>query len=158
MHAVRLWRAYLVCPDSVLSPHVAVLCLLQTSCVFMTTRNTRWLQAHPCAPWHCETCRLGDLIARRDRCECAPTSADVKRCFWLGFDQQAFVAAALKTDEQLRTMFNERLVWDDPKLIAQMRMKGLLQRIYAPSVWHPFLLLSQNSIAWNGTDDQVCTH
>lgn len=74
------------------------------------------------------------MISRRDRCECAPTQADVKRCFWLSFDQQAFIAAAVKTDEQLREMFNERLVWNDPHVIAQLRMRGLVQRIYAPQV------------------------
>ena len=79
-------------------------------------------------------CRVSDLVSRRDRCECAPTQADVKRCFWLSFDQQAFIAAAVKTDEQLREMFNERLVWRDPHVIAQLRMRGLVQRIYAPQV------------------------
>ena len=77
---------------------------------------------------------MSDLLGRRDRCECAPTEADVKRCFWLAFDQEAFVAAALKTDEQLRDMFNERLVWKDPEMVAQMRMRGLIERIYTPQV------------------------
>ena len=93
-------------------------------------------------------CRVSDLIGRRDRCECAPTDVDVKRCFWLSFDQQAFVAAALKTDEQLRQMFNERLVWNDSALTAQMRMRGLVQRVYAPQVrlascWVPAWRCSQ---------------
>lgn len=77
---------------------------------------------------------MSELIGRRDRCECAPTEKDAKRCFWLEFDQEAFIAAAVKSDEQLREMFNERLVWSDPHMIAQMRMRGLVQRIYAPQV------------------------
>jgi hypothetical protein len=89
--------------------------------------------------------RVSELIARRDRCECAPTNADAKRCFWLSFDQQAFIAAAVKTDEQLRDMFVERLVWNDAHLIAQMRMRGLVQRIYAPQAC-PSLGIHQVSV------------
>lgn len=73
-------------------------------------------------------------MSRRDRCECAPTVTDSKRCFWLVFDQEAFVAASLKTDEELRQMFRDRLVWDNPADISSLRAKGLVQRIYAPSV------------------------
>ena len=31
--------------------------------------------------------RFADLKARRDRCDCAPTEADAKRCFILPFDR-----------------------------------------------------------------------
>ncbi len=31
--------------------------------------------------------RFADLKARRDRCDCAPTDADAKRCFILPFDR-----------------------------------------------------------------------
>lgn len=44
------------------------------------------------------------------------------------------MAASLKTDAELRQMFRERLVWDNPSAISSLRAKGLVQRIYAPSV------------------------
>lgn len=31
--------------------------------------------------------RFADLKSRRDRCDCAPTDADAKRCFILPFDR-----------------------------------------------------------------------
>ena len=31
--------------------------------------------------------RLDDLKSRRDRCDCAPTEEDAKRCFILPFDR-----------------------------------------------------------------------
>ena len=31
--------------------------------------------------------RFGDLKSRRDRCDCAPTEEDAKRCFILPFDR-----------------------------------------------------------------------
>lgn len=33
--------------------------------------------------------RFGDLKSRRDRCDCAPTEDDAKRCFILPFDRWA---------------------------------------------------------------------
>lgn len=44
------------------------------------------------------------------------------------------MAASLKTEAELRQMFRERLVWDNPSAISSLRAKGLVQRIYAPSV------------------------
>ena len=76
-------------------------------------------------------------MGRKDRCECAPTENDAKRCFWLSFDQQAFIAASLRTQDELRKMFRERLVWDNPSDIALLRSKGLLTRIYGPQVRQP---------------------
>jgi hypothetical protein len=73
-------------------------------------------------------------MGRKDRCECAPTDQDARRCFWLSFDQQAFIAASLKTEDELRMMFRERLVWENPADIALLRSKGLLTRIYGPQV------------------------
>lgn len=79
-------------------------------------------------------CRFSDLMGRKDRCECAPTDNDAKRCFWLTFDQQAFIAASLRTEDELHKMFRERLVWENPSDIALLRSKGLLTRIYGPQV------------------------
>lgn len=81
--------------------------------------------------------RLSDLLSRRDRCECAPTQSGAEKCFWLEFDKETFVAASLKTEPELRRMFRERLVWDDPDLNADLISKGLLSRVHTPSVRPP---------------------
>ena len=38
--------------------------------------------------------RLDDLKSRRDRCDCAPTEEDAKRCFILPFDRMVSPGAA----------------------------------------------------------------
>jgi len=38
--------------------------------------------------------RFSDLKARRDRCDCAPTEEDAKRCFILPFDRMVRAIAA----------------------------------------------------------------
>ena len=38
--------------------------------------------------------RLDDLKSRRDRCDCAPTEEDAKRCFILPFDRMVSPDAA----------------------------------------------------------------
>lgn len=50
---------------------------------------------------------------------------------------QAFLAASLKTDEDLLGWFNERLVWNDQGVVTEMLKNGLFVRIFAPQV--PFL-------------------
>ena len=164
--------------------------------------------------------RFSDLKARRDRCDCAPTEEDAKRCFILPFDRmvrphfcvsrasgltlgrstdsllsvhtslrlrcatlirshrlsgwlsllqrscfavrpckthaheatelripaahvslftclersQAFMAASLKSDEELVAWFRQRLVWDDPAVVQDLLKRGLFSRIYTPQV------------------------
>jgi len=39
--------------------------------------------------------RFEDLKSRRDRCDCAPTEEDAKRCFILPFDRMARPAPLL---------------------------------------------------------------
>lgn len=51
--------------------------------------------------------------------------------FWL----QAFLAASLKTDEELLGWFNERLVWNDQGVVTEMLKSGLFVRIFAPQVF-----------------------
>lgn len=53
--------------------------------------------------------------------------------FWL----QAFLAASLKTDEELLGWFNERLVWNDQGVVTEMLKSGLFVRIFAPQVISP---------------------
>jgi hypothetical protein len=78
--------------------------------------------------------RFDDLKSRRDRCECAPTEEDAKKCFILPFDRAAFLAASLKTDEELMAWYKERLVWSDPAVVNEMVKNGLFIRVYAPQV------------------------
>ena len=40
--------------------------------------------------------RFSDLKARRDRCDCAPTEEDAKRCFILPFDRMVRDSAAVQ--------------------------------------------------------------
>jgi hypothetical protein len=79
--------------------------------------------------------RFDDLKSRRDRCDCAPTDEDAKRCFILPFDRAAFLAASLKSDADLLAWFRERLVWNDPDTVADLLKAGLFVRIYAPQVF-----------------------
>lgn len=78
--------------------------------------------------------KFSDLKSRRDRCDCAPTEADAQRCFILPFDRMAFLAASLKTDDELMEWFRERLVWSDAPAVKQLVKSGLFYRIYTPQV------------------------
>ncbi|KAK9861034.1 hypothetical protein WJX84_012365 [Apatococcus fuscideae] len=78
--------------------------------------------------------RFEDLKSRRDRCDCAPTEEDAKRCFILPFDRMAFLAASMKSDEELMGWFRERLVWNDPAVVMDLLKNGLFVRLYTPQV------------------------
>ncbi|KAL4433671.1 hypothetical protein ABPG75_000112 [Micractinium tetrahymenae] len=78
--------------------------------------------------------RFSDLKSRRDRCDCAPTEEDAKRCFILPFDRMAFLEASLKKDNELMDWFKQRLVWEDPAVVNDLLKKGLFTRIYEPQV------------------------
>ena len=45
--------------------------------------------------------RFDDLKSRRDRCDCAPTEEDAKRCFILPFDRMVSPRAASCVDDIL---------------------------------------------------------
>lgn len=78
--------------------------------------------------------KFSDLISRRDRCDCQPTKEDAERCFILPFDREAFLAASLKSDEELMAFFKQRLVWEDPKVVVELLTKGLFVRLYEPQL------------------------
>ncbi|KAK9843726.1 hypothetical protein WJX81_003815 [Elliptochloris bilobata] len=78
--------------------------------------------------------RFEDLKSRRDRCDCAPTEEDAKRCFILPFDRMAFLAASMRSDEELIRWFRERLVWNDPATVTDLLKNGLFVRLYEPQV------------------------
>ncbi|KAL6906298.1 hypothetical protein ACP4OV_003899 [Aristida adscensionis] len=76
--------------------------------------------------------KFSDLTSRRDRCGCKPTKEDVKRCFMLDFDRQAFIIASTASEEEMLRWYNERVVWNDKQLNLKLLRKGVLTRIYAP--------------------------
>lgn len=78
--------------------------------------------------------RFSDLKARRDRCDCAPTEEDAKRCFILPFDRMAFLEASLRSDAELLDWFRQRLVWSDAAVVNDLLKKGLFMRIYEPQL------------------------
>ena len=123
--------------------------------------------------------RFEDLKSRRDRCDCAPTEEDAKRCFILPFDRmvrslscsagdtarkagqplhrilgacswlmnelicaQAFLAASMRSDEELIRWFRERLVWNDPATVTDLLKNGLFVRLYEPQA-SPSALMSR---------------
>lgn len=47
---------------------------------------------------------------------------------------QAFLAASMKTDEELKEWFRERLVWNDPAVVIDLLKSGLFIRAYEPQV------------------------
>jgi len=111
--------------------------------------------------------RFEDLKSRRDRCDCAPTEEDAKRCFILPFDRmarpapllaaaaagfevglwglmwrpraraQAFLAASMRGDEELIRWFRERLVWNEPATVTDLLKNGLFVRLYEPQARAP---------------------
>ncbi|GLT71016.1 hypothetical protein SLA2020_430610 [Shorea laevis] len=78
--------------------------------------------------------KFSDLTSRRDRCGCKPTKEDVKRCFMLEFDRSAFIIASTATEEEMLRWYRERIVWTDKELNVKLLRKGILTRIYAPTV------------------------
>lgn len=78
--------------------------------------------------------KFSDLTSRRDRCGCKPTKDDVKRCFMLDFDRDAFIIASTATEEEMLRWFRERVVWTDKQVNLKLLRKGILTRIYAPMV------------------------
>ncbi|PON64546.1 Glycosyltransferase-like [Trema orientale] len=78
--------------------------------------------------------KFSDLTSRRDRCGCKPTKDDVKRCFMLEFDRAAFIIASTATEEEMLRWYRERIVWTDKELNMKLMRKGILTRIYAPTV------------------------
>ena len=47
---------------------------------------------------------------------------------------QAFLAASMKSDEELMGWFRERLVWNDPAVVMDLLKNGLFVRLYTPQV------------------------
>nr|GLL24553.1 glycosyltransferase-like At2g41451 [Ipomoea trifida] len=78
--------------------------------------------------------KFSDLTSRRDRCGCKPTKEDVKRCFMLEFDRDAFIIASTATEEEMRYWYNAHVVWANEEVKRKLQKKGVLTRIYTPMV------------------------
>lgn len=78
--------------------------------------------------------RFFDVMNRRDRCDCAPTEEDVKRCFFLDFDREVFVTSSVQPRDQVEKFFHERLVWANATLVRELLKVGLLERISEPQL------------------------
>lgn len=54
----------------------------------------REIQSNDSAVLHYVYNKYSDLKNRRDRCDCAPTEEDTRRCFMLPFDREVFLKFA----------------------------------------------------------------
>ncbi|CAM6086055.1 unnamed protein product [Calypogeia fissa] len=97
-------------------------------------KNPNELKLEEAAVLHFTYTKFSDLTSRRDRCGCKPTKEDVKKCFMLEFDRDAFIIASTFTEEEMRLWYREHVVWTDKELNLKLMRKGLLTRIFAPKV------------------------
>uniref|UniRef100_A0A1D2A8P6 Glycosyltransferase family 92 protein n=2 Tax=Auxenochlorella protothecoides TaxID=3075 RepID=A0A1D2A8P6_AUXPR len=91
--------------------------------------------------------RFSDLKGRRDRCDCAPTEEDAKRCFILPFDRLAFLESSLRDDNELKQFFRDHLLWKQDNVTTDLLHQGLLARLYEPQ------LLIRGFLAASATSD-----
>ncbi|WP_459806225.1 hypothetical protein, partial [Herbidospora sp. RD11066] len=59
---------------------------------------------------------------------------DVTSCFMLQFDRAALIVASPATEEGKLNWHREHVVWTDKTINLKLLRKGILTRIYAPSV------------------------
>ena len=77
--------------------NVLIRCAVRSVSLHSKPRQGRWkalcvhigreVTSESSAVLHYTFTRFSDLKARRDRCDCAPTEEDAKRCFILPFDR-----------------------------------------------------------------------
>ncbi|KAI3739713.1 hypothetical protein L2E82_30124 [Cichorium intybus] len=97
-------------------------------------KTPKEIKLEEAAVLHYTYAKFSDLTSRRDRCGCKPTKDDVKRCFMLEFDRAAFIVASTATEEEKLNWYREHVVWTDKTINLKLLRKGILTRIYAPSV------------------------
>ncbi|KAI3827043.1 hypothetical protein L1987_01105 [Smallanthus sonchifolius] len=97
-------------------------------------KTPKEIKLEEAAVLHYTYAKFSDLTSRRDRCGCKPTKDDVKRCFMLEFDRAAFIVASTATEEEKLNWYREHVVWTDKTVNMKLLRKGILTRIYAPSV------------------------
>ncbi|KAI3667366.1 hypothetical protein L6452_42422 [Arctium lappa] len=97
-------------------------------------KNPNEIKFEEAAVLHYTYTKFSDLTSRRDRCGCKPTKEEVKRCFMLEFDRDAFIIASTATEEEMLNWYREHVVWTDKDLNKKLTKKGILTRIHAPMV------------------------
>ncbi|KAI4384641.1 hypothetical protein MLD38_002763 [Melastoma candidum] len=97
---------------------------------YMKTPNE--IKLEEAAVLHYTYAQFSDLTSRRARCGCKPTKEDVKRCFMLEFDREAFIIASTATEDEMLNWYREHVVWGDKDVKLKLVRKGILTRIYAP--------------------------
>jgi hypothetical protein len=88
-----------------------------------------WGRIAFCSPTHGDLCTL-NVDAHR--------FFGISRYVWSPHDddddEQAFLAASLKTDAELLKWFRERLIWNEPETVVDLLKQGLFVRLYEPQV------------------------
>lgn len=97
-------------------------------------KTPKEIKLEEAAVLHYTYAKFSDLASRRNRCGCKPTKEDVKKCFMLEFDRAAFIIASTTTEEEMRQWYREHIVWTDKNLKLKLLRKGILTRIYSPTV------------------------
>ncbi|XP_019186645.1 PREDICTED: glycosyltransferase-like At2g41451 [Ipomoea nil] len=92
------------------------------------------VQFHEAVVLHYTYSKFSDLTSRHARCGCKPTKEDVKRCFFLEFDRDAFIIASTATEEEMRYWYNKHVVWKDEETNHKLLKAGIFTRIYSPMV------------------------
>ncbi|XP_078428280.1 glycosyltransferase-like At2g41451 [Wolffia australiana] len=95
-------------------------------------KTPKEIKTEEAAVLHFTYTKFSDLTSRRDRCGCKPTKEDVKRCFMLDFDRNAFIIASTATEDEMLQWFREHVVWTDNAVKLKLQRKGILTRIHAP--------------------------
>ncbi|KAK4480090.1 hypothetical protein RD792_013147 [Penstemon davidsonii] len=97
-------------------------------------KNLNEIKFDEAAVLHYTYSKFLDLTSRRDRCGCKPTREDIERCFMLDFDRNAFVIASTSTEEEMLDWYRDHVVWTDKELKLKLLKRGILTRIYTPTV------------------------
>ncbi|GFP90915.1 glycosyltransferase-like kobito 1 [Phtheirospermum japonicum] len=92
------------------------------------------IKSEEAAVLHYPYAKFSDLTSRRDRCGCKPTTQDIKRCFMLDFDRNAFLIASTGTEDEMLRWYHEHVVWTDRELNVKLLKEGILTRIYTPMI------------------------
>nr|GMD44741.1 glycosyltransferase-like At2g41451 [Ipomoea batatas] len=97
-------------------------------------KSLKEVQFNEAVVLHYTYSKFSDLTSRHARCGCKPTKEDVKRCFFLEFDRDAFIIASTATEEEMRYWYNEHVVWKDEETKHKLLKAGIFTRIYSPMV------------------------
>lgn len=89
--------------------------------------------------------RFSDLKSRRDRCDCAPTEEDAKRCFILPFDRMVSSVLQSKSSSCRSHLFCSHYVKLTHLKTTSRFGWGLYRAATKPCLHHSFLLHLSNT-------------